>query len=130
MSLPDNLDAMPLGDLVALSAELRDKAAALSQQEKTVRGEKAEVDATIIRVLEAMQIDSTSANGFTVTKVADNIVTVTDWNALHQFINEQQAPYLLQRRVTQDAVKEMIALHGTVPGVELMPQVSLSLRKK
>lgn len=130
MALPDRFEELPLGELIALSAALRDEASNLSKQEAELRAEKELVDTEILNLMEALGTDSTSANGFTVTRKKDDIATVTDWSELYDFIVANNAPYMLQRRVTQDAVKDMVAQHGTVPGVELMPKVSLSLRKK
>lgn len=130
MALPDNYEELPLGELIALSAALRDGASDLSKKEADLRADKELVDAEILNLMEAMGTDSTSANGYTVTRKKDDIATVTDWSALYDFVVAQNAPYLFQRRITQDSVKNMVAQHGSVPGIELMPKVSLSLRKK
>ncbi len=54
------------------------------------------------------------------------IPTVEDWDKLYAFVKKQNAFYLLQRRVSESAVKELWENNKQVPGVGqfLAPSVS------
>lgn len=123
-------DEMSLSQLIYLSAELRDKAAEHARQEKAIRAQKAEVDAAILASMENMGVRSTGVDDYTVTATTERIASVEDWNAFYDYIVDTRAPHLMQRRVTQEALRELRAQGEEVPGVTFIEQTSLSLRKR
>jgi hypothetical protein len=63
--------------------------------------------------------------------ISENVVpTATDWDALEQYIYENDALYLMQRRLSASAWRELIESGEVVPGTEPYTQRSISLRKR
>ncbi len=116
-------------ELIQRSVQLRDDAADCYAREKELRAQKAEVDAEIIAMLDANGLDSARVDNISVTVNKKQTPQVEDWEQFYAFINEQNAPYLLQRRITQGAIEEMNTLMGGIPGVTFFEQATLSMRK-
>jgi hypothetical protein len=57
-------------------------------------------------------------------------IMVTDWPALHAFVKAQDAWDLIQKRLTQSAVRTRMERGEEVPGTESKPGSKLGLRTR
>lgn len=64
-----------------------------------------------------------------VTMVAKQVPQVTDWDALRDFVQKTKSFDLLQKRVADAAIKERWEHGDTVPGVEPVEIITLSVNK-
>lgn len=121
---------MNLQSLIAESVRLRDAAAECAKREKLLRAEKETIDEEIIALLDAAGTDQARSEIATVSVQTKQIPNITDWESFYAFVNLHKAPYLLQRRVAQGALEEMILLEGDIEGVSFHEKRELSIRKR
>jgi hypothetical protein len=78
-----------------------------------------------------MPKDSTGISGklARVTLVQNTVVRVDDWPTLYRFIGETGSYDLLQRRVSDKAVKDRWELQKVVPGVSPFSVTNLSINQ-
>ena len=119
-----------LQELITLSVILRDEAAEYARQEKELRARQAAVNKDIIALLDANGLESGSAGPTTVSIQPKRYPRVTDWDAFYAVVVEKGAPYLLQRRLSTEAIAELAQLEGEIPGVEFYEERALSLTSR
>jgi len=84
-------------------------------------------------IIEDLNADGASASTTihgTVKLVTTEVPSVKDWIAFENYIYENNALYLLQRRAASPAYREEVKLRGEIPGVETFTTTSLSLSNK
>jgi hypothetical protein len=64
----------------------------------------------------------------TVSVNPEDIANVTDWAEFEEYIYENKALYLLQRRPSNPSYRDEIAVKGELPGVETFTKQKLSLK--
>ena len=81
-------------------------------------------------LLNDVGLDRASNDRFTVSKLSNVVPSVTDWDALYEFIRENDAMYMLQRRLLASAYRELVEERDgeDIPGVAPFEQVTLSFR--
>ena len=121
---------MTLQELIALSVQLRDDAAECAKKEKEIRARQAEVNQEIIALLDANGLESGSSGTTTASINPKRYPRVTDWEAFYAVVVEKGAPYLLQRRLSTEAIAELAQLEGDIPGVEFYEERALSLTSR
>ena len=121
---------LTLSELLDKSTALRDEAADHERIAKDLKAEKRIIDQMVVDMMQSMGISRTGTDKVNATVIHKRLPNVTDWDAFYSYVNENDAPYLLQRRVSQKAIEEIIELGGEVPGIEFYEEDQLSLRKK
>ena len=84
-------------------------------------------------IIESMQDDGLSlarTDHGTVSLKSTAMASVTDWTAFEEYIYENRALYLLQRRASNPAYVEEVEVQGSIPGVETFTKVTVSLTNK
>lgn len=90
-------------------------------------------DALVEKVIQQYsedQIASVKTKAGTVTRVSTVVPTLKDFDAFFGFVRDNDAPELLQRRVSSEAWRERVEAGEEVPGVEAFTRVSLQVRVK
>lgn len=69
---------------------------------------------------------------YRVTVVTEEIPQVKDWDAFWAYVNKKKANFLLQKRLSTTAVKEVLENNprGGIPGLGTFTAVKLSLKRK
>ncbi len=106
----------------------RDERLALQRE---VDALKAKESALRQHIIDTLPKSSTGVAGkiASVAVVVKDKPTVTDWDELYGYIQENGAFELLHRRLTEGAVKEYWEEGDEVPGVGLTQYVDISLKK-
>jgi len=74
--------------------------------------------------------DSTDAQGkrITVSVNPEDVANVEDWGEFEEYIYNNRALYLLQRRPSNPSYRDEVAVKGKIPGVETFTKRKLSLK--
>lgn len=110
-----------------LLKERRDLASAdLSAAEEAFKAQ----EQIVLEMMGEQGIESTRVKGIaTLTRVEQEVPVAEDWGAIYQFIEDNQMPHLLQRRLSSTSIKELEGQGVEVPGVGKFKKVTLSMRK-
>ncbi len=121
---------LTLQELITRSKNLRNEATEYTKLADEAKRQREEIDQLIIEKLEEQGVDSTRTDVATVSISVTNHPNVEDWDAFAEYVVENNAVYLLQRRVSSKAVEELVAGGEAVPGVTFFEKKSLNLRSR
>lgn len=119
---------MNLGELAALAVEIRERKRALDAQSKAAAAELDSVKAEIHGRLVSQDLDRIAVNGVTLSRSSTTYPQVTDWEAVHEYILENRALNLLQRRVTTSLWQELLEGGEVIPGIEAFEKTDVNIR--
>lgn len=134
-------DTAPEGDVVTLDKlakvyiKMRDKLAQLTREYETaeaaIKAQQAEVAAAMKDRLQALGAKSAATSYGTVSLKTSTRYYFQDWDAAHKFIMDNDAPYLLEKRVSQSMMKEFLENNPGVvpPGLNTMSELTVSVTK-
>jgi hypothetical protein len=109
--------------------KLREDVGALNKRIEELKAEESAIKNHLIDALpksEARGVLGKLARAAVTTKV---VPTVRDWEAFYKYVLKQKDFSLLQRRVSDAAVKERWEAKKTVPGVEPFMVIGVSVTK-
>jgi hypothetical protein len=121
--------SMTLGDKINALYELRDKKRDLQAELKILDEAFRELELSILNEMDAQGTTLTRGSRATVSISESIVPTVTDWDQFYDYVRENDAMYLFERRVAATAWRELLESGDKVPGTEPFTKRSLSLRK-
>ena len=118
------------GERIQLLADLREQISEANKVLTELKAQRDEQQFALIDQLDELGINRVSGNGFTATITSTVVPTVTDWDAFYQFIKDEDALYMLERRPLSTAYREKLEERdgADIPGVEPFEKKSISLR--
>jgi len=120
--------ANKLGETIDRLGDVRAQITALNKQADELSKERRALEADILDLLDSSGMKRASTYKFAASALQETIPTVTDWDALHEFIVEKNMPYLLQRRASVKPFQELFEAGEDVPGVTPYTQTKLYLK--
>lgn len=128
-------DELPVDNIVAAYVKLRD---AINDKEETHKEEiavlKAQLDelsSALLEVCAAQNIDSMRTPAGTVSRRVTNRYWTSDWESMYRFIEEQKAPWLLERRISNNMMQQFLEDEPdlTPPGLQADRKFVISVRR-
>jgi hypothetical protein len=119
------------GQLVHVRQKMRERIGSLESQIKAINADIALIDAELMEICREQDVNSFSTDYGTVTRVIKERYWASDWEPLHQYVMENGAMDLLERRIHQTNMKEWMKEHKDdhPPGVSLMREYAISVHK-
>lgn len=127
---------IPTDKLVRIYIRMRDARAALKakfeEEDAAIRGQMDVIEATLLDTCKKAGADSINTQAGTVMRGIKTQYWTSDWEAMHQFILENQMPQLLERRVSQNTMKEYLQAHpDKMPkGLNVDSKYTITVRRK
>jgi len=120
------MDVQAVKELKSLKERISD----LNEQLADLKRAKTNIENELISEmnLDGLSLARTDFGTVSVTKT--DVASVKDWPAFEEYVYENRALYLLQRRPSDVAYRDEIATKGEIPGVETFTKVNLSLTNK
>lgn len=120
---------MKMGTIIDRLYELRAEKSDLNDKIKVINIEMESLEATLMGKLDEEETIKACGKTAGVTITTLVVPNVTDWDAVHQYVVEHQACYLLEKRLSAAPWRELLAMGDQIPGTEPFEKRSLSLRK-
>ena len=117
-----------LGDLIEQAHQLREVIRGDERKVNALKEDFKELSSQIIVQMDeqgAVRIGGLSAN---VSISETDVPTVKDWDLVYDYIKTNDSFYLLQKRMSAAAFRELLNLGHEVPGVEIFKDRKLNLR--
>jgi len=117
-----------LGDLIEQAHQLREVIRGDERKINALKEDFKELSSQIIVQMDeqgAVRIGGLSAN---VSISETDVPTVKDWDLVYDYIKTNDSFYLLQKRMSAAAFRELLNLGHEVPGVEIFKDRKLNLR--
>jgi len=115
--------------------KVKQEIADLNKQVKALEATRSELEEVIIDDLNASNLSLARTNRedengkrITVSVNSETVANVTDWAEFEEYVYDNRALYLLQRRTSNPSYREEIAVKGEIPGTEPFIKTRLSLK--
>lgn len=118
-----------LDDLAIERDRLREAKRTLEAEIKQLDTLLATNEQEIIEIADDLGLDRFAVGKLTFSISEQTVGNVEDWESLYQFIRDNDAFYLLQRRLANAAYKEILDGGDSLPGVVPFTKRSLNMRK-
>jgi len=118
-----------LGACVDRLYELKHEIAEMNKQVAALKSERYELKERLIAELPASEAMGIAGKAASATIVIKPKPTVGDWEKFYAYIKRRNAFHLLQRRVSEPAIRELWEDNKAVPGVEVFQDKDVSLKK-
>lgn len=125
----EKLQPQTLGAKIDALHALREQKRELETEVKALNDQMKGLEADIMSQLDDQETLMSRGRAAQVTVTEQVVGTVQDWDAFYEYIVDNDAFHLLQRRVANAAYREMVEAGDEIPGTEPFTKRSLSLRK-
>lgn len=121
--------------LVAVYIKMRDKRAALlreyEEQDEAVKAQMEMVEAKLLDLCKTVGADSLKTQHGTVIRSVKTRYWTSDWNSMHKFIMENNMPELLEKRISQSTLKQLLDENPDMmpPGVNIDSRYAVTIRR-
>lgn len=121
--------------LVAVYIKMRDKRAALlreyEEQDEAVKSQMEIVEAKLLDLCKIVGADSLKTHHGTVIRSVKTRYWTSDWNSMHKFIMENNMPELLEKRISQSTLKQLLDENPDMmpPGVNIDSRYAVTIRR-
>lgn len=128
-------DEVATGKLVRAYIKMRDARAALKvnfeEQDKAIRDQMDAVEQHLLETCKKAGADSIKTKNGTVIRGVQTRYWTSDWENMHKFVLENQAPELLERRISQSTMKEFLANNPDrmPPGLNADSRYTITIRR-
>ena len=108
--------------------ELRAKKQELEGQIKKIEAEYAEIEEALLAKLKAEGTDKGAGKRASVSVTTTTVGNLEDADKFFAYVKRTGYFHLLQRRLSDPAIRELLATKGSIPGVTTFDKVRLNLR--
>ena len=120
---------MNLGESIDRLYELREQKRDLNAAIADIDAQFEEIEANVLAKLQEIGVDSSKSKLASATISETVVPNVEDWDAFERYIIDTNQLFLLQRRTSIAAYRDLLQAGETIPGVSPFTKTSLSLRK-
>ena len=119
----------PLGLQIDALFKIREELRANQEIEKKIQARISEAELVLMETMEQQGVDKSTGKLATVSISETVTGNVTDWDAFWTYVYKNKFGHLLQRRISDVAIREIFETKRQVPGVEPFTKRKLNLRK-
>ena len=119
----------PLGLQIDALFKIREELRANQEIEKKIQARISEAELVLMETMEQQGVDKSTGKLATVSISETVTGNVTDWDAFWAYVYKNKFGHLLQRRISDVAIREIFETKRQVPGVEPFTKRKLNLRK-
>jgi hypothetical protein len=101
-------------------------------KDAALKSDIAKIEAALLEVCNSINANSINTKHGTVMRKLNERFFCQDWDNFYKFVLDNEAPQLLERRISQGNFKEYMTNHsddGLPPGVNVMREYGVSVRK-
>ena len=121
--------------LVSAYVKMRDKRSALlrdyEEQDGAIKEQMTAVESKLLEICKSLGADSLKTQHGTVMRNVKTYYWTNDWESMHRFIVDNDMPQLLERRISQNTMKQLLEENpDAMPkGVNVDSRYSVTIRR-
>jgi hypothetical protein len=121
--------------LVAVYMKMREKRASLlreyEEQDEAIKSQMEVVEGRLLDLCKSIGADSLKTQHGTIIRTVKTRYWTSDWNSMHKFIMEHNMPELLERRVSQTTMKQLLDEKPDLmpPGMNVDSRYAVTIRR-
>jgi phage pi2 protein 07 len=107
-------------------------AAEFKKEDDGLKEQQDKIKATLLEFCKENNIDSVRTEAGVFYRSQKRRYWTSDWESMHKFILEHEAPEFLEKRINQTAVKEFLEENPDIlpPGLNVQSEYTISIRSK
>jgi len=117
-----------IGSRIDALNQLREDKRALEEKIKIIEGSYHELEEALMEDLETQGMDKATGKKATVSISSTVVGNLVDDKAFFAYVKKTGYFHLLQRRLSDPAIRELLESKGSIPGVEPFVKKRLNLR--
>lgn len=118
----------PIGTVIDKLESLREDKRQLETRVKAIEEEFKELEEQLMARLDAEGMDKATGKKASVSISKSVSGNIADWESFTKFVKKTGHFHLLQRRLSDPAIRELLESKGSVPGIETYTKRRLNLR--
>jgi len=117
---------------IKIRARRTEIASEFKKEDDGLKEQQDKIKATLLEFCKENNIDSVRTEAGVFYRSQKRRYWTSDWESMHKFILEHEAPEFLEKRLNQTAVKEFLEENPELlpPGLNVQSEYTLSIRKK
>jgi hypothetical protein len=121
--------------LVTAYIKMRDKRSAIlreyEEQDEAIKAQMDMVESKLLEICKSIGVDNLKTKHGTVIRSVKTRYWTSDWNSMHKFIMEQNMPELLEKRLSQSTMKQLLDENPDMmpPGVNVDSRYAVTIRR-
>jgi len=126
---------IPVDRLVAAYIKMRDKRSELlrayEEEDETVKVQMDMVESKLLDLCKTIGVDSLKTQHGTIIRSVKTRYWTSDWEAMHKFILEHKMPDLLEKRVSQSTMKQLLEENPDImpKGMNIDSRYAVTIRR-
>jgi len=123
---------LPPDQLMRIYTKMRDKLEQLEVMTSKLEKDMKMVKAALLDHCKANGVESIKTQYGSAFRTVRTTYSTADWENFHKFVLEHQAPYLLEKRLHQGAMKEFLADNPELvpPGLNSSSEYTITIKRK
>ena len=102
----------------------------LNKRIDRLKAERERLDTETMSVMEDAETIIAAGKVARGTITESDVPTAQDWNKIEEFIYQNRALYLLDRRISAASYRELLQSVGEIPGIATFTRKKLNVRKR
>lgn len=129
-------ETVSVDKLVSAYIRMRDKRSELLKEyekaDNAIKEKMAVVEGHLLQVCKEIGADQLGSQHGTVTRTVKTWYWTTDWDAMYRFVMEKGMPQLLERRISQSTMKQLLEENPDAmpPGLNVDNRYAVTIRRK
>ena len=121
--------------LVAVYVKMRDKRSELlrayEEEDEAIKSQMDTVEGKLLELCKTIGVDSLKTQNGTVIRSVKTRYWTSDWESMHKFILEHKMPDLLEKRVSQSNMKQLLEENPDLmpKGMNIDSKYSITVRR-
>lgn len=121
--------------LVTAYIKMRDKRASLLREyeaeDEEIKSQMEVVESKLLELCKSIGADSLKTKHGTVIRTVKTRYWTSDWNSMHKFVMENNMPELLEKRISQTTMKQLLDENPDMmpPGMNVDSRYSVTIRR-
>jgi hypothetical protein len=126
---------IPVDRLVAAYIKMRDKRSELlrayEEEDEAIKVQMDMVESKLLDLCKTIGADSLKTQHGTIIRSVKTRYWTSDWEAMHKFILEHKMPDLLEKRISQSTMRQLLDENPDMmpPGVNVDSKYSVTIRR-
>lgn len=124
--------SLPPDKLMRVYAKMRDKLEVLQREVDKVENDMKVVKSAFLDYFKANGVESIKTPYGLAYRGVRTVYSTADWENFHRFVLDNQAPYLLEKRLHQGNMKEFLADNPELvpPGLNSSSEYTITIKRK
>ena len=119
-----------IGECIAYLYYIKQKKARINKITKKLTEMAEATEQLLIKKIKDQGVEGLHSNGISATVSEETFGNIKDYEAFETYLKETDSLFILQRRLSQVAVRDLWNSGETIPGVEAFTKTTLSLSKR